>query len=600
MRSWWARLGISGIGAAVALMGALSAQASAQATEQYRVMVVDLRPDEGADDDFGKDLAKALRKLINDNATHYQPVDEDEIKDAAKQFDLDMKELSCIRARQLASQMISVQLIFCGEYSEVAGTKDFAVRGMMFAPPGGGSEFPIADGVWNEDDYEALAQSIYSDFDVFTEQLRLSAFCADYYGSNDWAGAEDVCLRALDMKPDDNGTRLVYAMVQRELAVEQKEAGNDEEAQRRYEAAYNEALSVIEADGLNENALNLAGFLAATLERPEEARQHYGEYLTLDPGNAQVRMTVAYELATAGDPEGAMQLIEEGLELDSENVDLLLQHASFAYRAAQDAQPENGSEPISDEVREFYRKALDSYQGVYAVQAEEMDGAVLRNMVATYFELGQLNDAIEMGERALETHADNADLWSLYASVLDEAGRLDDAIAALDQLLALNPQYQNVRARQGNWMLESGRVDEALPYLQQAVENGEQTADAMANLLFGTGYNGGIAPDAKDYPYALKLFEMAKTFSGELSEGMAGQLDFWHGYVLYNQAVEQEKPQTLQTAQASMPKFQEAQRLFGLARVAAYANGASIGLQQFRDGTQQYIEIQAAIIQRGN
>lgn len=293
-----------------------------------------------------------------------------------------------------------------------------------------------------------------------------------------------------------------------------------------------------------------------------------------------------------------MQLIEAGLELDSENVELLLRHGSFAYRAAEDAQDDG--ESLSDEVREFYRKALESYQGAYAVQGEEMDGNFLRNMVATYFELGQLDDAIEMGERALETHADNGDLWSLYASVLDEAGRLDDAIAALDQLLALDPQYPNLRARQGNWMLESGREDEALPYLQQAVENGEQTADAMANLLFGTGYNGGIQPDTKDYPFALKLFELAKTFGNELSEGMAGQLDFWHAYVLYNQAVEQEKPQTLQTAQASLPKFQEAQRLFGLERVAAYANGASIGLQQFRDGTQQYIEIQAAIIQRGN
>jgi len=234
-----------------------------------------------------------------------------------------------------------------------------------------------------------------------------------------------------------------------------------------------------------------------------------------------------------------------------------------------------------------------------------MTVAHLRQMVATYFELGRLDDAVEMAERALETLAYSPDLWSLYASVLDEAGRLDDAIAALDQLIALDQRYPNARARQGNWLLESGREDEALPYLQQAVENGEQTADAMANLLFGTGYNRGIAPDTKDYPYALKLIELAKTFSEELSDEMVGQLDFWHAYVLYEQGqqgVDLVKTKTLEAAQAaSLPKFQEAARLFALQRVRAYAaSQPSIQIQRFRENTQQYIENWSQILQKRN
>ncbi len=49
--------------------------------------------------------------------------------------------------------------------------------------------------------------------------------------------------------------------------------------------------------------------MSATLGREADAVGYYGRYLQLDPGNAAVRMQVAYELATAGDPPGAMLLI---------------------------------------------------------------------------------------------------------------------------------------------------------------------------------------------------------------------------------------------------------------------------------------------------
>lgn len=202
-----------------------------------------------------------------------------------------------------------------------------------------------------------------------------------------------------------------------------------------------------------------------------------------------------------------------------------------------------------------------------------------------------------MAERALQTHDQVAPLWSIYADVLKRSDRLDDAIAALDAVRERDPDYPNVAARQGNWLLEAGRENDALQYLRNAVANGEQTADAMARLLFGTGYRNGVSQ--KDWTYAIRLIEMGKTF--ETSEAVAGELDFWHGYSLFNQGLEQEKPQTLQTAQATLPKFQQAQSLFQLPRVSAYTDTQpSINLQQFLDAAAQYIEIQEAIIQRGS
>ena len=581
MRSWL-RIGVVGAGV-LALLGApfLSARASAQVSERFRVMVTNLRPMNDADDDFGKDMAKALRDLINQFPTH-QPVEEKEIRDAARKYDIDMEDLGCIQALQLANT-VNARIVFCGDYTEDETAKTVSLTGIQFAAPGGPS-FEIADKTWHEDEHQLAAQEISSEFETYVAQLRSASFCIDYYNSKDWTSAEDNCTTSLAMNPADTQVRFIYAMVLRQT--------------ERYPEAYAEAIQVIELDPLDEGALQLAGYLAATLGDEDAGREHYTAYLQLNPGNVPVRLNIAYELAQAGDPEGAMLLTEEGMEIEPDNVDLLLQHASFATRTAQDKQAAGApGEPLSLEVAELYRKAVASYDGAYEVRGVEMESGHLRNMIASYSELGQLEDAAEMAARALETHGEEAVLWSLNADILKKLDRVDEAITALNEVETRDPAYANVKARQGAWLVEVGREEEALPYLQQAVEKGEQSADAIASVLFGSAYRKGVDP--KEWDYALRMIAMAKTFESQVSEGLAGQLDFWHGFVLYQQAVEEEEPQTLQTAQRTLPKFQQASRFFALPRVSAYAQSAAIGLQQFRDNSQQYIEIQEAIIQRG-
>lgn len=581
MRSWL-RIGIVATGALVLLFGPLlSAPASAQVSERYRVMVTNLMPLNDANDDFGKDLAKELRDLINQFGTH-QPVDEREIRDAADRFDLDMEDLDCVRSLQLAGQ-INANVVFCGTYTEDKDADTFALQGIQFAAPGGPA-FMIGDKTWHKDDHEVAAQEIAGEFETYIGQLRTAQFCGDYYQSKDWEGAERTCTSALEMNPGNTQVRYVYANV-----LFQTE---------RLEEAYQETLKVIEADPLHEGALQLAGYVAANLDLNDEAREHYSAYLALNPGDARVRMQIAYELAQAGDVEGAMLLTEEGLAIDANDVELLLRHAAFATRAAQDitATAEPGAS-LSADAAELYRKAIGSYEAVYGVQGDEMEVGHVLTMIAGYMELEQLQDAIDMAARALETHGDDASLWSRYADVLKRAERVDEAIAALNEVETRDPGFANVKARQGSWLLETGQEDEALGFLQEAVEKGEQTADAMAVLLLANAHSKGVVP--KDWGHALRVIGLAKSFENEVNDGTMGQLDFWHGFSLFNQALEQERPQTLETAQLTLPKFQQSARLFALPRVAAYAEANNIGLQQFKDATQQYIEIQEAIIQRG-
>ncbi len=557
-------------------------RADAQASERFRVMVTNLVPKDDADDDFGKDLAKELRELINEFATH-QPVDEDDVEDAADDFDLDMEDLDCVVSMQLASQK-NWPIVFCGSYAEDDEAKTFSLEGVQFATPGG-SGFPIADKTWHEDDVETAAAEISGAFEEYVDMLRSATFCGDYFESKDWENAERQCTRVLEMDPDHVQVRYIYASLLRQTD--------------RYEEAYEQSLEVILADPLHEQALQLAGYLAAQLDRKDEARGHYNQFLLLSPDNVPVRLNIAYDLATAGDPEGAMILVEEGLAIAPDDVQLLVPHAAYATRAAQDIKAAGPSEngDVAPEIAALYGKAIESYGRVYEAQGAEMESSNLRNMIAGHSELGQLDEAVQLAERVLETHGEDAALRSLYADVLRKADRTEEALAALEGLAALDPDYRNVAARMGSWLLEIGRADEALVHLTKAVENGEQTADAMTNLIFQNAYSQGVTP--KNWAYALEMLERTSAFESEASGRVRGQVDFWYGYALYNQALELEKPQTLQSAQRTLPGFQRASQLFARPEVASYASAQSISLQQFKDATQQYIEIQEAIIQRG-
>src|SRR5690606_2258300 len=81
------------------LASALPADAQ-EASSRYRVLVPALAPQGGADDDFGKDVAKELRNQIDDMATH-APFEGGELKDALKKYGVkeeDLTDPQCVKA----------------------------------------------------------------------------------------------------------------------------------------------------------------------------------------------------------------------------------------------------------------------------------------------------------------------------------------------------------------------------------------------------------------------------------------------------------------------------------------------------------------------
>ena len=573
------RLGV--IAAALLALPVVGTALEAQQTvsSRFRVLIPDLRPLDGVNKGFGEKVADKLRDRISDLNTH-TAVSEKDIKDALKRFDLKMEGLTCVQARQLAQQM-NYEVVLCASFG---GTKaQWDIADIKFVDTNTGEEF-LVDAVTSRDKMEEQAASdIVARFELFVEQTRVAVFCVDYAQSQQWDSSLENCDRALELNPNANSVRYARANVLRQT--------------ERWEESLAEVQRLLERDPFHENAMLLGGFVAINLGDEELARDYYRQYLELDPNNATVRMRVAYDLAQEGDPLGAMELIDEGIALDPENIDYYEQAGNFAFAGAEQVRSAaaEGDEELSPEVADLYRKAIGAYERVFAAKGAETLVSQLRNVAAAHLQLGDAAASAEFSSRALESHPEEASLWDIHARALKDDGQVDAAVAALGRIEAIDAEYPNLHLRMGNWLIEANRVDDAVPILQRAVANGSG-ADQAANMIFGHAYSSYVQPSAKNYSRFVELIVRAKEF--QVSTQAREQFDFWHAYALYSRGMEVGSPETVASANRSLPMFQQALALFRSSK--PYADRTSgVNYQQFVDGTATYIEIQEAIIKRG-
>ena len=247
--------------------------------------------------------------------------------------------------------------------------------------------------------------------------------------------------------------------------------------------------------------------------------------------------------------------------------------------------------------RELFGKAIAAYERVFVEKGGEMSVLQLRNVTAAQLQLGNVDEAIAFGERAIASHPEDASLLDYYARAVKEAGQITEAVAALAAIEEIDPDWPNLHLRMASWLIEDGRIDEAVPVLQSAVAHGS-TPDEASYRIFSYAHTNYVQPTVKNYPRHITLIELAKQF--DVSSEFREQYDFWHGYALYQHGVAlQPTPETLESANRTRPMFQEALTYFQRGKGHADRT-AGIEYQQYAESATLYIEIQDVVIARAN
>jgi tetratricopeptide (TPR) repeat protein len=303
-------------------------------------------------------------------------------------------------------------------------------------------------------------------------------------------------------------------------------------------------------------------------------------------------------MAEAGDPTGAIEFIQPGLEVEPDNVDLLDLTGTFAFLAAIDAQEQyraaNPTAPgLAPAAADFYREAIAAYMRVLEVRGNETPLDRLRNIVIAHAQLEDFASAVTMSERVFQIQADEPTVMSLYADALHRSNRLDDALAAIDRLIALQPDHPTAALRKATWLIAVQRLEDAVAALTPIAVD-QASADNAANMIFNEAYTNGF--NKQDWAYSIRGMIAAKRIPN-IGRAMTEQLNFWHGFSVFQRTSPLAAPQDIAAARASLPGFQEAQTL--LNQAGAYPASVNMDMATLMGGLATYIEIQEAIIRRG-
>jgi tetratricopeptide (TPR) repeat protein len=554
---------------------------AAQAQGRFRVLVPNFKQPSGEKSKNGEKLAEQLRKAINQMNTH-APVDTDDktVKDAMRGFGLKEDEMDCIKWVQLASQKQLSQLVLCGDIDETNSQVT-----AKFQPIGGGEPFEVAPFAMTSP--EQGAQQITQAFGTYIQQLRAAQSCSDYIVSESWQQALDACTQVTQLNP-----KSIQGHGSRAIALEN--LNRPEEALAAFQ-------KVLEIDQINTSAMLRAGLLAAKLNQQDVSQRYFKQYLEFDPENEEVRVKIASDLNAAGDPAGALLLLEQWTSNPKASIDAHYYAGMFAASAALAIQQRSGpATEQTTQAKEFFNKAIAAFDKVIAMEPDSVDQQVLRQLVIAHRGAGNIDKAVELGRRATATPSgkpeDDAQIWSIYAQALQDAKLYDEALVALDKTLALDPTFQQIPARKAAMLISADRYQEAVDIVKAALETSTIDAAVAEQIAGAVAYKGFQLSQANELAASLPYFSMARSIARQpVTIAMA---NFFEGFTLVKQGAPLVSSNETTAAQArnAKPIFEKARVL--LQGASAFEEQAAARAQLLGQITQ-YIERIDAIIKIG-
>jgi tetratricopeptide (TPR) repeat protein len=561
-----------------ALVGLMGVRAELEAQDggsgRARVIVAPLKTSGGVNHNFGKDVAKKVRKQL-ESFDLLAPVKDGDVNKLLDQFKLDEEQMDLVSWRQLATRL-DAQLIIFGTAAAAAGGVKLDVE---FVDAQRGEQMKVPEFTLSGTDADQAAEHIITALDQQVKFLRALANCNDYLSGNQYDDAVRNCDAALAINSESSRARYLRGRV----AMKQEQ----------WSQAETFLQPVVKAEPSNEDALQSLAYTEAELGNQQEALKLYQQYLQFNPDNQQIRLSVAYNLASAGAYDQAVQVLQAGIARDSTSAPLWKYLGDVALKKGTEADSSQASSGASISDSMAIQTAIDAYHRYLKLEPDSASTALYRNIVAADLQLGHLEEADRESMEAIQMFPEkDPGLWSLRADVLAHEQHLSEAVAAMDSALAADPHYANAYFKRGLFELRSGDDRGAVADFHKAVDENNQNPNNIATALYGTGFQDYFKQNKFDQ--AAGMFLAALQFTND--PNLAGQLNFWIGYSYYKagEAIDSSnKQETCGPARSALARFQ---------KVAAYIHKAGsyqTGSQKsILDGTDTYIYRQSQLVKK--
>lgn len=212
----------------------------------------------------------------------------------------------------------------------------------------------------------------------------------------------------------------------------------------------------------------------------EEAIGFHRSALAIRPDNFAAKWKLCLTLELAGQNEASEELFAR--LLDNENLPVGI------YGSLVDNLREQG----------HYEKAK-TIIGKW-IEKEPQSDEPLRQMSATHYRLGKIDESVQWADRALEINPDN--LFALFRKAWGHAHleQLPEAEAAYRRYLEIRPDYSGAQNNLAMVVQKLGRVDEAADLYRKAMildPKNRYAAKNLARLLARQAIDGGGTPASR-------------------------------------------------------------------------------------------------------
>ncbi len=210
------------------------------------------------------------------------------------------------------------------------------------------------------------------------------------------------------------------------------------------------------------DSFNRLGDQALSEGQHDDACDHFGRAVLLQPSYADLQFKLARALAANGDSAGALEHLDSALKLNSGFVAALMLKAILLY------QQENCDQAMSC--------LMDAIQEQPNLENERFEQFVILHNG------GKNEEAVKLLWEMLEAEGSLVGALIQQAAATATAGDYESAAEQYVRILTVAPKYADIHCRYGECLLELGHLSAAESQFRGALAINSRYVDAIASL----------------------------------------------------------------------------------------------------------------------